>query len=300
MAHAGGKIILFGEHAVVYGTPAIAAAIEVGARAEVQKAECTTMHVKPWDVEVSPDCGEPLGDALAAVLSDYPGFGVRIDASADIPGGAGLGCSAALGVAVIKALDEFFGVERSPEERAIFSMKWEGVFHGNPSGVDNTVASCGGVVSFRKPNEIEPLKVGKTLTFVVAHSGVSSSTKTMVDGVRKIYEREPETTQKSIDAIEAIVVNARRAIEDGDEKKLGQLMEANHLLLGGLFVSSPELEHLCAIARKAGAFGAKLTGAGGGGCMIALCPEDKAEYVRAELAKAAEFTLITRIDATKG
>ena len=288
---AHGKVILFGEHAVVYGVPALAVGIDRGASAEAEASADTksVLHVRGWDVTVD-DAGDeaapPLGRAFRGVLSATrdaqraAGVAptsvvarVRVEAEADLPPGGGLGCSAALGVAIARAIDP----SAPPEAIAARVDAWERVFHGNPSGIDAAVASLGGCVHFTRSTqngegapEIERVRVPVPLVLCIGHSGQSSSTKSMVESVARMKERRPETTQRTFDAIHTLVKNARLAIADGDLRAIGQLLDLNQMLLSGLFVSTPEIEQMCGTARTAGALGAKLTGAGGGGCVVAL------------------------------
>lgn len=277
-----GKVILLGEHAVVYGRPALAAGIERGVRARVEPSAQTLLHVEPWGRDVTPEGDDELGRALAAVLAEQPGaVPARVDAQVDLPAGAGLGCSAALGVAVVRALAAAAGEAPSDEAVAARALAWERVFHGNPSGVDNTMAAHGGIAVYRRGEPLEAVLPSRPLRLVVGDSGEPSSTRVMVEGVARQHQRDPERTEQTLDAITALVRNAKLAIEDGDLRALGQLMDLNQALLSALMLSTTPLEEMCAAARSAGAFGAKLTGAGGGGCMIALVDGDEAaERVR--------------------
>ena len=288
---AHGKVILFGEHAVVYGVPALAVGIDRGAWAEAEaRPELSelvlpsSLYVRGWDVTVSDDVtdgGLPLARAFRDILrtirgtqrarDEAPVGSMAVEAEADLPPGGGLGCSAALGVAVARALDP----KASDGELTIAATTWERVFHGNPSGIDAAVAAQGGCVLFQR-NVVEGgasivrVRVPLAMHLCVGHSGQSSSTKTMVESVARIRERRPESTQKTFDAIHTLVKNARLALEAGDLRAVGQLLDLNQMLVSGLFLSTPEIEQMCGAARKAGALGAKLTGAGGGGCVVAL------------------------------
>jgi len=280
---AHGKVILFGEHAVVYGIPALAVGIDRGASAEaapLATGAASTLRVRSWNVLVRDDEyeSEPLAralrDVLVATRAAQRARGsaevgpVAVEAVAELPPGGGLGCSAALGVAVARALDP----AASPEEIASRASAWERVFHGNPSGIDAAVASLGGCVLYQRGAEraIQRVRVPVALHLCVGHSGNASSTKTMVEAVARLRERRPDTTQNAFEAIHTLVKNARLAIEAADTRAIGQLLDLNQMLLSGLFVSTPEIEQMCASARAAGALGAKLTGAGGGGCVVAL------------------------------
>jgi mevalonate kinase len=190
-----------------------------------------------------------------------------------LPSAAGLGCSAALGVAVVGALDEVFGVTRTPEERGSVALAWERVFHGNPSGIDNTMAACGGVAVYRRGHPLVPVSLPGPLWLVLASSGEPSSTKAMVEGVARLHRRSPETTEKTFDAIGVLVEEARDALEASRLARVGQLMNLNQTLLSSLLLSTARLEEMCEVARNSGALGAKLTGAGGGGCIVALVPD---------------------------
>jgi mevalonate kinase len=286
-----GKVILLGEHAVVHGVPALAAALELGATATARAARAHRLRVAPWGVDVGPKDDVPLARAFAAALEARGGTRaeVEVEAHVALPGGAGLGSSAALGVAVIRAIDALEQVARSDDDTQRLALAWERVFHGNPSGIDTAMAIAGGVAIYRRhPGEgqrtLEPVKPRAPITLVVAHSGEGASTRAMVESVARQKERDGAKFTKTLAAIEALVNNARAALEAGDLRALGQLFDMNQSLLAAWMVSTGTLEEMCAAARRAGALGAKLTGGGGGGCMIALAPSaEAAEPIRAAL-----------------
>jgi mevalonate kinase len=288
---AWGKVILLGEHAVVYGVPAIAVGIERGAHATatVLPKGPSRLVIEGFPIEIlEDDAKRDLSRAFRAILAPTrvahdvtTSWDVAV--RADLPPGGGLGCSAALGVAIARALDPEAddGVVR---ERA---MQWEMVFHGNPSGIDTAVALSGGSIVF-EGGKITPLVLPPLgFTLCIGHSGMASSTKSMVEAVARMRARRPEIVDKTFAGIRSLVDNARLALEAGDVQGLGKLMDLNQMLLAGLFVSTQEIERMCSLAREAGAYGAKLTGAGGGGCVVALVPDDRASPAVAEAVLAA-------------
>lgn len=291
MGFGRGKVILLGEHAVVHGYPAIAVGIERGVYAEAKPAERDLLCLEPWDLTLRPDPegDEPLERAFAAVLDTYderPCLEVRC--KAELPAGAGLGCSAAIGVAVLDAIDDALGRSRSRAELGEAALVWEKVFHGDPSGVDNTMSAIGGVALFVRGEPLQPIRANKPLHLVVGYSGESSSTKEMVASVRRQRDGDPERVRKTFEGIETLVRNAKLAIEAGDLVALGQLLDLNHTLLSSLMLCTTRLDAMCQAARDAGALGAKITGAGGGGCMFALAAkQDSAETIRAALGPDA-------------
>jgi mevalonate kinase len=276
VGRACGKVILLGEHAVVYGVPAIAVGIDRGARARATTllAGPSRLHVVGWNIDVNesergPDLACAFRSLLDAVRTSVPSLPPQaVDVEADLPPGGGLGCSAAMGVAIARALDP----RVSDDVLQARAMAWERVFHGNPSGVDAAVAARGGCIFFRRGEALEAVRARGTLHLCIGSTGTASSTKSMVDAVARLRARRPEVVETSFDAVRLLVQNARAAIVAGDRFALGRLMDLNQTLLSALFVSTPDIERMCAMARGAGALGAKLTGAGGGGSVVALVP----------------------------
>lgn len=294
-----GKVILLGEHSVVHGHPALAAGIERGVTAKAIAATRDQLRLNPWDRTIAPDeaHSDPLCRALSSVLALYPER-PALDVTADIalPAGAGLGCSAALGVAVIAAIDDALGVERSAADLGRAALVWESVFHGNPSGVDNMMAASGGLAVYTKGEPLERVPLRAPLQLVIAHSGETSSTKEMVQSVARQFEKEPDRIGQTFEAIASLVRNGRLACLEDDRPALGQLFDLNHFLLSSLMLCTTKLDQLCQAARSAGALGAKVTGAGGGGCMIALAPtHDVAQAVSQALSPLASEVFIAEV-----
>jgi mevalonate kinase len=290
-----GKIVLLGEHAVVYGMPAIAAGISLGAVARATPSQESSIRIADRRARASD--GSELSAALAATCQAL-GVGPRqVEVDVTLPLGSGLGGSAAIGVAVSRALLSTLGEAETRERVLQGAAAWEQVFHGNPSGVDAAAAYAGGCIWFTKAAGPEPLFVAVPLRLAVCLAGPPASTKQMVESVQRLGQRRPDLLGKSLAGIESLVKNARLCIEAGDVTGLGQLMNYNQMLLSGLFLSTNEIERACAVAREAGALGAKLTGAGGGGAVIALC-EGSPEPIETALRDAGFTAFSTEIAAS--
>jgi mevalonate kinase len=272
MARANGKVILLGEHAVVYGVPAIAAGIERGVVANARLAPSSSLCIV--DRHAEPGDDSELGRAFGALLGSLGAPALAVECSLELPPGSGLGASAALGVAIARAVLEASGSPQDPLRVLAAAAAWEGVYHGNPSGVDAAAAAHDGCLWFEKASGLQPIQLGRELVLAIGLAGPPASTKLMVEGVARLRERRPEVVDKALQGIHALVRNARLCLEAGDLPGLGSLMNYNQMLLSGLFVSTEGIERCCGLAREAGALGAKLTGAGGGGAVVALCDQN--------------------------
>ncbi len=274
MAKAFGKIILAGEHAVVYGYPAIAMTIDLEVRINARLSD------KPGLVFLNPQIDPEHKSAGLFVevlpkLTELLGPRVReleFQIDSDIPGGCGLGSSAALSVGLIRAVLDFLGESRSSEQIAGMALELEKIFHGNPSGVDHTVIAQEGLIWFQR-GHAEKIIPKRPLNFEISMASPHAGTRAAVQAVRHRYDQNPSGTMQIFEAISQLTFDMRRAIEQGDLPEIGRLMTENHALLKKLGVSTDELDALCAQAIQNGALGAKLTGAGGGGCVIALMPK---------------------------
>jgi mevalonate kinase len=289
---AGGKIILLGEHAVVYGAPAVAAGIDLGARARATRLGSNEPSVLSLGGRShTPTDGDDVARAFAALLSARAAPPVSVEAESDLPAGGGLGSSAALGVAIGRALEALCAPDVDPDHVLVRARAWEEVFHGTPSGIDTAAALHGGCFRFSRVHGVRPIAVGRDLCLCVGWSGAGSSTRAMVEGVARLNERKPDVVSSSMRAITSLVDNAALAIQAGDVESLGRLMNYNQMILAGLMLSTDSIEQLCALARSAGALGAKLTGAGGGGSVIALVRERQLDVAAADPAGDATAVL---------
>ena len=211
---------------------------------------------------------------------------------------SGLGSGAAVSVAILRALSAFLGAPLPDERVNQLAFEVEKLHHGTPSGIDNTVVTYARPVYFIKGQPIKTFRVGAPFTIVIGDTGISAPTKESVGAVRKLRDADPPRWEKVFDRVGEIVWDARQAIERGDIAELGTLMDANHALLQEMTVSSPELDHLVETAHKSGALGAKLSGGGRGGNMLALVPRENAPALaEALLSAGAKRAIITTIQS---
>lgn len=310
---APGKVILFGEHAVVYGRPAIAVPVNgVEAHVTVRPGEQGSgIWLECCDLPATngskggcyyPLREAPTGDPLRmAVLLGLTYIGIApslepdlvITISSTIPIARGLGSGAAVTTAIIRALAAYFNHSLSPEETSHLVYEVEKLFHGTPSGIDNTVIAYQQPVYFVQGEPVELLKVGAPFHLVIADTGISSVTRQVVGEVRQRWQIERTRYETLFDAIAAVVRAARESILKGEWRVLGPLMNENQALLEELGVSSPELDRLLTTARSAGALGAKLSGAGRGGFMIALVEEEGIMPVIEALERASAAQVLS-------
>ena len=277
-----GKVILFGEHFVVHGVPGIVSAIDSTTDAEVKKAakginvKDERKTAKGYSEEKRLQQIESIERMLKAMGID-PKIGLDIWIGGTLPGFSGLGASAASSVAIARAMAQELGIQISDEKINQIAYEAEKAYAGNPSGIDNTAATYGGLMWFKKDmagglDKIEKLHMRRPIEIVIGSSGKVANTKAMVEGVADRKKKNPEKYNSFFKQAESVAIAGRKALENYDLKKIGDLMNENHRLLQEIGASSKELDFLVELARKQGAFGAKLTGGGGGGCIIALTP----------------------------
>lgn len=281
---ASGKIILLGEHAVVHGSRALAVALGAGVSVERHPldGDLCELVVAVWKVAViEGDTRSTIARAFTALVAatrlgrrSQGLLGVRATVYPELPAGGGLGSSAAAGVAVARALDPAAG----DDEIVARVAAWERAFHGNPSGVDAAIAAHGGCLLFRRGQRPERLRFDARFHLAVGYSLVPSSTKAMVDTVAQRLADDGQALRARFDAIDELVGLGCLALDAEDRLGMGQLMTRNHEHLRALGVSTSTLDTMCASARSRGALGAKLTGAGGGGCVVALAQSEAAAH----------------------
>ncbi len=307
-ATAPGKIILLGEHAVVYGQPAIAIPVtQVKAKAIITadpRGPAGRVHIQAPVIELEADLQDlPRGHPIAAAvegcmqalgLARLPACTLRITST--IPVASGLGSGAAVSVVILRALSTFVGNPLSNETINAIAFEVDKIYHGTPSGIDNTVITYARPVYFVRGQPIELLQTPQPFTIVIGNTGIASPTLVAVGDVRRNWQDDPESLEPIFEAIGEISHDARRLIASGEPYEIGSLMTQDHQWLQELGVSSPELDRLVGAALDAGAEGAKLSGGGRGGNMIALVSPQYASFVAEALVNAgASQTIITSV-----
>lgn len=337
-ASAPGKIILFGEHAVVYGQPALAVPIhQVHVAVEVSDSDRAGIWVNAPNIRLHAEHSRLApDDALAATISmvystleiDFArrsssaeasslpseetaspkgnssqkdarrviAGGIEINVTSTIPLASGLGSGAAVSVAVIRALSTHLGYPIGDEQVNEIAYEVEKIHHGTPSGIDNTVVTYAKPIFFVKGQPIELLNVAKPFTIIIGDTGIPAPTKESVGDVRALWEQDKRKMEILFGVAGSLAKTARQAIEGGHPERLGALMNENQRVLTEMGVSSPELDKLVEASLNAGASGAKLSGGGRGGNMIALSTQKNAPtIVEALYAAGAKNVIVTEV-----
>ena len=304
---APGKLMLLGEHAVVYNHPCLVTAVDQRMRATVEVNDKPILEINAPDVQIS-NYKKPMdqigqGDipkgakfvevAVSNILSRFRNKfgmteknGLKITTTSEFSSQFGFGSSSASTVCTIKAISELLGLNLSQEE--IFDLSYKTVLdiQGKGSGFDVAAAVYGGILYYVTGGKvIEPLKID-SLPLIVGYSGVKADTVTLINKVKESFAKRQDRLNEIYNNIEDLVNSARAALIKKDWKKFGSLMNNNQELLGELGVSIEKLDRMVKGALEAGAYGAKLSGAGGGDCMIAISPNNKKKKVKKSIAKA--------------
>jgi mevalonate kinase len=304
-----GKAILFNEHFVVYGVPAIVSAI-----GKYTVAKINPINKSGWKIiderKATPNYKEDKidqqKDSIDRIIKkmgiDLSKNGLEITLDGTLYCASGIGASAASCVAIARALSQRFNLNLSDEEINEIAYEGEKGYHGSPSGIDNTASTFGGLIWFEKGENkvMDKITIPSPIEIVMGNTGKIANTAAAVAGVRERKEKNPEKYKEIFDRAENIAYLARNALKNEDQKELGKLMNENHKLLQQIEVSSRELDFLVKLARDQGAIGAKLTGGGLGGSIIALTPDKNLqEEVANAIEKEGFQTLKTVIGASR-
>ncbi len=291
-----GKVILCGEHFVVHGSPAIAAGISNSAAVWAEESDRNEIST---DVRVVPEISSR---AIGAILN---GMGIKkkykVFMESDLPTYGGLGSSAAFSVALVRYMSYLHNMKLNDEQVNRFAYEGEKVFHGNPSGIDNAMATYGGVLMFTKgksydDNVLDRFRLGLPLHLVVGMTGKFGATSKMVAAVREFKEKDEEKFRQLLDEVRELCHNAKSALEKGKLDAFGQIMNQNQSLLSEIGVSIEDNDRINRAALDAGALGSKLPGGGGGGCCISLAKDaDHAEQIIRAVKKTGYEAFYTTV-----
>ena len=275
--------------------------MQVHADVDIEDSARAGIWIHAPDVDLHAELNTLSSDhPIASVIHNFlflrrvsPFPNLQIEISSTIPVASGLGSGAAVTVALTRALAAYFHYPMPDEEVNAFAYEIEKLHHGTPSGIDNTVITYARPVYFTRGNPIETFQAGEPFTILIGDTGIHALTKESVGDVRNQWEADRSKWEGVFDQVGRTAREAREAIERGRRKELGELMNRNHALLQEMTVSSPELDKLVTAARNAGALGAKMSGGGRGGNMIALVSPEMAEAISLSLMEAGARSTIT-------
>ncbi|MCQ2972066.1 MAG: mevalonate kinase [archaeon] len=298
IASAPAKTILFGEHSVVYNEPAIAGALDKRATVKIETAKSDETILKSYDLDF-----EAILDTKHKnykLIRGTPGIiryilevfnrvhdhsSIEMTLSIETPIGSGLGSSAAVTVATLAAIYRYHNIRFNKKSLAHDAHQIEEAVQGIASPLDTMVCTYGGLVYLSRKKKVEHFKTNIKAPFVIGYTNKYGNTGKMVKDVRNLKNRNPKIAGSIISSMGNLTNYAKQAILAGDIKQIGELMNINHGFLDSLGVNTPELSRMVYAARSAGAYGSKITGAGGGGSIIALAPgcvNDVAEAISKE------------------
>ncbi len=275
-----GKTILFGEMFAIFGIPVIASALSMIAEAEVERAESGGWQIRDERREAKGYKEEKTGMQIESLerifrhLKMRPEH-LRIILRGDLPAMSGIGATGASSVAIVRALADEFKIRLSEDEVNAAAYQAEIAYHGPTTrGIDNMISTYGGIICLTRgePNVVRKMKLRKPVEVVIGDTGIIANTKTMLTALGERKKSSPERYGRIMQEAKGIAEEALAAIDSFDLESIGRLMNRNQSLLKESQISCPELDLLISVCREAGALGAKLTGSGGGGCMLALTP----------------------------
>ena len=300
-----GKVILLNEHFVVYGIPAVASAIGAKTTASVELLPGSGYELRDERPESPGYKGEKFEqqkeslDIMLKFMKVDTQHRYVITLGGDLIAASGVGASAASCAAIARAFSQELSLNFSDERINEVAYEGEKGYHGTPSGIDNTAATYGGLIWYRREGSaqlMERMRLRNPVEIVMGNTGKVADTKSVVAGVKERKEKDPEKYTRLFQDADQLVRNARRELEDFNLEKVGAYMNENHRLLQEIGVSSPELDSLVKVARDAGAVGAKLTGTGRGGYMVALTPgRELQDRVAREIERHGSQALRTQI-----
>jgi mevalonate kinase len=313
VSSAPAKVILFGEHFVIYNNPAIVAAIDRRIRVQLQVNDKSQINIRSGENSLSVPFNSNDNDIMSHDTSSvtlFPIFkcikyvfkekhlsnvGVNLEIESQIPHGEGLGSSAASCVSLVAALYSLFSdFDKSRIYETARLMEQN--IHTNSSGVDCYVSTFGGIVNFEPDYGFRYIVPKKKFTLLIGTSGVKHSTGKVVSQVRQFRQENPSVFKDLTSKAHEICKKAVRSMKEDDESEIGNLLSENHKLLAALGVCHPEIEKMIATCLDNGAFGAKLTGAGMGGAVVALVPKDSSKEILVRMNRGAAKWMLAELD----
>jgi mevalonate kinase len=295
VAEAPSKAIITGEHFVVHGAWALAAALPRKVRAEIRPASSLLVTSDRFRNERSPEL-RPIVRVVERMAKDYSvASDLRVSIASEVPGGAGLGSSAATLVAVASAFSRFHSLGLGIGEVIRLAMVGEMEIHGKPSGIDPTVCAKGGVILYRRGSAPKKVRLPGPCSLLVSYSGINRSTKGQIGQVSRVRAKLPGLFSALVSGISELSLSAADALGSGDREGLGHLLAVNQAVLGSMGVSNGTIDGMVDLMGSLGCYGAKLTGAGGGGSVIAVCPEAKEKSIASGLTARGFETFRAKI-----
>lgn len=306
---APGKVILTGEHSVVYGYPALAAALDLrcNVKSQFREDKLISIHSKDLNFHLQYTENEVIGvksmkfpgkrfDNIVLAIVNTQKFlekenGVDLEITSQIPVSAGLGSSAAVVVATIASIANLYDAKLEKDKISQIAFESEKVTHGKPSGIDNSIATYGGVLKFEN-GTITHMKLTESIPILIGNTKVPRNTKQLVEKVGNNKKTKSKIIEPILNTMGVLVEEFETAVKNNDITKIGELMDINQGLLDSIGVGHSSLSEFIWKSRDSGAIGAKLTGAGGGGCMIALAPNKEKQRKIKETLEQASYEVI--------
>jgi mevalonate kinase len=306
---APGKVILFGEHSVVYGYPAVASAIGLRAKCSISTSSGQNSIIVP---NLIPDAKFFLESKIPSNLKSLEFIMKKIlkeveiqknfeaEILSDLPKSSGLGSSAAVAVSLAASLSNFQGLKYNTKEISEVAYESEKMIHGTPSGIDNTISTFGGSIRFEK-GKIKQIPINlASFHFIIVNSLVQRDTKSQVYAVQERYNKNPNQISEVFEDIGVIVEDSIKCLKNGDLERVGYFMNENQILLDKLGVGHKQIEKIIKILKEQKTIGCKLTGAGGGGCVIGLFDDRKHLNKAIEILQNEGYETFTTEISTQG
>jgi mevalonate kinase len=310
IASAPGKCILFGEHAVVYGYPALAIAIDIFSYCKISEREQNGILLNLKNYVYSSNFSD-INELCDQIPSKFRQIAVGIELLSkkynilinkidieiysDLWPESGLGSSASSSIALLGALDEFYKLNLKKKDISNLAFEMEKIVHGKPSGIDNITCAQGGLIFF-KDHEFQRFDFLKQFQFLIIYTGITHNTKDAIKNVKEFCIKEPKLSTELFTKIRTITEKGLKELEQGNIVEFGNLMNLNHQILDKIGLSTPDIEKITQISRSNNAYGSKLTGAGKGGCVISIGKLSDLQIIQKKLKKLGFSSIITSIN----